>query len=516
MTDAKLKIDGEERAISKGVTPIGRTSENFISFPEDPNISRYHAEIESRDDDFYLIDLNSSNGTTLNGERVAGEKPLRDGDVIVLGGSKQIEFLLENGRSGTGSTPDVLSGGGATSEDAAESEADEFQKSEEAEIAEDSKTTSKSSTILNIAGIAVGLAVVCVFAATVYYFTKSPPPCKAKAEIIKPETGDVIKTETEIEVAPENTECASRAVFVLDDMIIASSDPGSYDAKIDPQEFPELADGFNHSLRVIFEDEEGNPVGEQSEVLLAFETLATPTPTPAEIAEKDNDAPNPPPQPREKEISLIDTQEMAKRLVKQFPGDFRYRFDKQFLQEVQKRTAEYKSSGYFTRARQYRDAINEAYVKEYNLNAPLGFILAMSRSKFIPAKQGADEGIWQMSNEFVTANNYNGTCENKDLSEASQKCAAIASAAYLKPLIETTFEGDVIYTVAAFGMSPLEAAEWKASLPQNTVDFWQNIKTPQQREQVVRFFAAGIVAENPQKFGLKNDLPISELYRNLL
>ena len=121
------------------------------------------------------------------------------------------------------------------------------------------------------------MAVICVFAAGIYYYTKSPAPCEAKAAIIKPETGDVIKTETEVEVEAENTECASRAVFMLDDMVISSSDLKSYDASIDPREFPELADGLNHPLRVIFEDEEGNPSGSQP-ILLAFETLAADPP----------------------------------------------------------------------------------------------------------------------------------------------------------------------------------------------------------------------------------------------
>ena len=34
-----------------------------------------------------------------------------------------------------------------------------------------------------------------------------------------------------------------------------------------------------------------------------------------------------------------------------------------------------------------------------------------------------------------------------------------------------------------------------------------------EREQLIRFFAAGIVAENPQRFGLKKDQPLSALYK---
>jgi predicted component of type VI protein secretion system len=512
MADAKLKIDGKERTISKGVTPIGRTSDNFIAFPEDANVSRYHAEIESRGDDFYLIDLGSSNGTTLNGEPVKSEKLLQDGDVIVLGGTSRIEFLLESERKSEAAASSLAAGGAAFD---GNSETADSSDSDVSEIGAENESPAKSSLLLNVAGAVVGLAVVSVFAAGIYFYTKSPPPCQVRAAIIQPESGDVIRTETDIKVEAENTDCASRAVFVLGDMVIASSDLTSYDATIDPREFPEFADGATHSLRLIFEDEEGRQVGQPAEVLLAFDTLATPTPTPDEI-EIVEDAPKPKPTaPRAKEVSLIETQEMAKRLINQFPGQ-NYRFDKQFLQEVQKRANEYKTDGYYTKARQYRDVINESFVKEQNLQPPLGFILAMSRSKFSPEKQTAGEGLWQMSNDFVTENAYNGTCENKDLSEASQKCAAIAAAAYLKVIVLNIFEGDVIYGAAAFGMSPLEAAEWKASLPENRADFWRNIKNAQQREQIIRFFAAGIVAENPQKFDLRADAPISELYRNLM
>ena len=75
------------------------------------------------------------------------------------------------------------------------------------------------------------------------------------------------------------------------------------------------------------------------------------------------------------------------------------------------------------------------------------------------------------------------------------------------------FEGDVIYEIAALGKSPLESSQWKGTLPADRSNFWNVIKDDKQREAVVRFVAAGIVAENPQKFGLKNDRPISELYQ---
>jgi hypothetical protein len=118
-----------------------------------------------------------------------------------------------------------------------------------------------------------------------------------------------------------------------------------------------------------------------------------------------------------------------------------------------------------------------------------------------------------MTNDFVTANGYNGLCGTETLSDTAQSCAAKASALYMKAIAYDVFDGDFTYSAAAFGKSPQDAATWKASLPQNRSDIWNSIKGPAEREQITRFFAAGIVAENPQRFGLTKDQPLSVLYK---
>ena len=83
----------------------------------------------------------------------------------------------------------------------------------------------------------------------------------------------------------------------------------------------------------------------------------------------------------------------------------------------------------------------------------------------------------------------------------------------MKALVYGVFDGDPVYSAAAFGKSPQEAAAWKASLPANRSDIWNVIKSAPEREQLIRFFAAGIVAENPARFGLKKDRQLDELYK---
>jgi pSer/pThr/pTyr-binding forkhead associated (FHA) protein len=50
----------------------------------DDTVSRHHARLELRDGRWFLIDLDSSNGTSVNGRRVR-DAEVRPGDRIRLG-----------------------------------------------------------------------------------------------------------------------------------------------------------------------------------------------------------------------------------------------------------------------------------------------------------------------------------------------------------------------------------------------------------------------------------------------
>ncbi len=510
MPDARLKFNRREITIGDAVISIGRISDNVVAFPNDSNISRYHAEIEKRGEDFWLIDLGSSNGTTVNGKSVRDEIRLNDGDRMAFGGSSIVDFELieaeKAARSASSAAPSAPSA-------PAPATAKAVAKEEKA-IKSDAQTVSGSPKILIFAGAAVGLAIICVVAAGLFYYLKAPAKCAAKATITSPEAGETILKTTDVEVELENGACVSRAIFTLDGSEFADSSDKPFSATLDPKQFADLSDGFEHNLQIVLVDKNGEKIVQPDAVALAFETreIATPTPTP-EIVKTDV-KPTPKPAQNGAQISLIDVQEMSKRLVRQFAGNFAYNVsNKQFLAEIQKKIPDYAQAGYSSRAAPFRDQINTAFVREQNLDAPLGFVLAMSRSKFVPAKQSGGEGLWQMSNEFVTANAYNGLCGTETLSDASQNCAAKSAALYMKAIVYGVFDGDAVYSAAAFGKSAQDAGAWKASLPADRSDVWNSIKTAAEREQLVRFFAAGIVAENPQKFGLKKDRPLSELYR---
>src|SRR5512136_414701 len=74
----------ERYPIAKPRVTIGRSRESDIFLP-DQWLSRHHAEIVQRTDGYFVVDLQSKNGTLLNGQPVKEDRRLREGDVITLG-----------------------------------------------------------------------------------------------------------------------------------------------------------------------------------------------------------------------------------------------------------------------------------------------------------------------------------------------------------------------------------------------------------------------------------------------
>lgn len=75
---------GQQYVIEKNVTTIGRDAGVDVSV-DDSQISRHHATLTWTGDVFVLKDLNSSNGTFVNGERITGLCEVQPGDVLGFG-----------------------------------------------------------------------------------------------------------------------------------------------------------------------------------------------------------------------------------------------------------------------------------------------------------------------------------------------------------------------------------------------------------------------------------------------
>jgi uncharacterized RDD family membrane protein YckC len=73
----------QEVMLPRTLLSIGRDPSNDLVLP-DAMVSRRHAVIELRGNQYFLRDCNSSNGSLVNGDRVS-ERNLRDGDLVAIG-----------------------------------------------------------------------------------------------------------------------------------------------------------------------------------------------------------------------------------------------------------------------------------------------------------------------------------------------------------------------------------------------------------------------------------------------
>ena len=76
---------GTERELDSAPVTLGRAAENDLVLDTDEFASVQHARIEPRRDGVWLQDLDSTNGTFLNGAKLTRPQKLTPGDVIRVG-----------------------------------------------------------------------------------------------------------------------------------------------------------------------------------------------------------------------------------------------------------------------------------------------------------------------------------------------------------------------------------------------------------------------------------------------
>jgi hypothetical protein len=85
---ASVTINGAAHELRKPSVVIGRSKECDIRV-SDPNVSRRHAEIRQEGSMYWIIDLGSTNGLSVNGRQLKRSK-LDEGDRITLGSTELI------------------------------------------------------------------------------------------------------------------------------------------------------------------------------------------------------------------------------------------------------------------------------------------------------------------------------------------------------------------------------------------------------------------------------------------
>src|SRR5213082_222665 len=97
-------LTGQRLPVKTPVVNLGRADYNDIVLP-DPSVSTSHAKLQRREGVWVLVDLDSTNGTFVDGERVKGEAPLAPGAMVRLG---DVQLVFEPSDDAVG----AVKGGG--------------------------------------------------------------------------------------------------------------------------------------------------------------------------------------------------------------------------------------------------------------------------------------------------------------------------------------------------------------------------------------------------------------------
>ncbi len=233
----------------------------------------------------------------------------------------------------------------------------------------------------------------------------------------------------------------------------------------------------------------------------------------------------PSPEPSQKDspspdVSADEIRAMTVRLASQISQKSGYEFAPELVEVIQARAHEYNNVKVLLGARQFHREINKSF-RDQGLPPLVGYALAMSRSKFDPTLTEKGIGIWQVPLSVARSQGYVGANENAAKLKLPDSSAQI-SASYTKQLLSAFDADDFMYAIACFGMNLEDAGRLQVRLinaapeASDRRDIMKMIRagvlTREQVDNLARFFAAGIVGENPKRFGLLTSEPISSLY----
>jgi pSer/pThr/pTyr-binding forkhead associated (FHA) protein len=84
-------LKGQRFPIRVPIVNVGRAEYNDIVLPDD-SVSTTHAKLQRREGIWVVVDLDSTNGTLVDGERVSGEAPLAPGAYVRFG---EVQTMFE-------------------------------------------------------------------------------------------------------------------------------------------------------------------------------------------------------------------------------------------------------------------------------------------------------------------------------------------------------------------------------------------------------------------------------------
>jgi pSer/pThr/pTyr-binding forkhead associated (FHA) protein len=502
----------------RGEISIGRAPDNLICI-EETTVSQYHAVIEKHGDSYWLSDLGSTNGTTVNSHPVLSEYQLRSGDVISISDVAVITFHMPDEEF---SSDKPLAAVAAESRPIADQDDSLRPASQQASALRPSPALLLGAVFIGvlIAGAAVLLSI---------HLLQSSDD---RVRILSPETGSTIRGAQTIRIAAEEPEKIGEVIYLLDGIEFASAEFPPFEVTLDPLQLEKkvrnLSSG-NHVLTLTVEDRQGNQRPQPDTILLAFASSDAAAEEQAiqKPADEIGGEISRPPVNESPRSGSPDVAAFSRNLAATISGKSFYDFDGEFANEINRRTNSYRLN-VIDEASRYRRQIGSAFSSK-GLPAAIGFVMALCESRFkeeadgSSASLGADLkiGFWQVPRQIALEQGYI-TAEESSATLNDPKRAAEIAAAYINDLVNAFGGTDhFMYAIACYGMPLNQAARVRTRLeevdPQATErkDFWKMVRSgivPREgAERVAKFFAAGIVGENPQAFGL-NNRALSSLY----
>ena len=216
--------------------------------------------------------------------------------------------------------------------------------------------------------------------------------------------------------------------------------------------------------------------------------------------------------------SLKEFEAWADGLSRQISERGGYTFQPDFAIRIAEASKEFQ--GPVVSAGQRHSASVQIAFESKGLPPLLGILLAMSQTRFTSSKPD----IWNLPVPLLKSYGYLADDAEANALNDSKRSAELA-ASYLKPLVvQAGGKSNFMYAVALYGEPRSGIADTLGKLERldpsgvDRRDFWRMFKagavTPEQANRVIRFFAAGVVAEHPERFAVSPAAsPISQSFK---
>jgi hypothetical protein len=536
MANAQLIISQPGRPkrkaeVSSGLVSIGRRADNTLSLEGDSNVSKYHAVIEERGGAHWLTDLGSSNGTLVNHEPLRGERKLADGDLISVGGTSTIEFRLAeaDGASAAGGGGPDAGGSGAAGTSASGVALSDLSAVQGAQSGARAAISSASAVLSSASSAPSSLG----------SFSPTAAASSAASAAIAPANSSLASASSAMSRATSTAGAASSAaaapaatlssrlsppmiiggvagvtligvvLAILFGTGVVGGGKKAATHKADPASVDQLAAEPESSAA------SGDAPKKDGAAASASSASGEPSSVAPAAAEPSGASMPVAPMSPTGDASPQELAARASTLATQITQRSGYTFDQNFVLRIKQHVDEYRTAaGYYERARKYQSAVEKEFANNKGIVSLFGYMLAMSRTRFVEK----ENGVWQLPMPVVQSYAPDMTPADMHDPDKSARVAAI----YTKSLLDA-FKGrdNFMYAVACYGMpisevgNVITALQTKDPGGDQRFDFWKmknaGVVGDQQVDNVARFFAAGIVCEDPQRFGLKQDKPLSSL-----